>query len=62
MAKRKPSMRVLVKDRRTRTLKMLESQLKRGSKPDKETKELIPLTDKDKQRIQKEIETLKERI
>jgi len=59
--KRKPASGVLVSVRRTSALHRLQEQLKRGSKPSKETKEQIPLTDKDKTRIEKEISILKSR-
>ena len=65
-----------VQTRRSSALKRLEDQLKLGSKPKKKGEnmiishegfaihavEAIPLTDKDKQRIEKEIETLKSRL
>lgn len=61
--KRKVPMRPQHKSRRVTVLERLQNQLKRGSKPSKEKNEdLIPLTDKDKNRIEKEIEVLKTRI
>lgn len=47
-------------------LTLLETQLAAGTKPAKvegrTTKDLVPLTDTDRTRIKKEIETLKSRI
>jgi hypothetical protein len=61
--KRKAPMQPMHKSRRVTTLNRLQEQLKRGSKPSKEVDgELIPLTDKDKKRIETEIEVLKTRI
>ncbi len=51
---------------RTSALRLLEKQLASGVKPlrvdGKTTKETTELTDKDKSRIQKEIEILKSRV
>jgi len=51
-----------IKSRRERALKMLQEQLKRGTKPEKfggkTTSNMVSLTDKDKTRINKEIENL----
>lgn len=51
-----------IKSRRDRAKKMLEAQLLRGTKPEKingkTTANMIPLTDFDKKRINKEIEAL----
>lgn len=48
--------------RRKRTANRLEEQLKKGLKQDHETKLMIPLTEKDIERIKKEISTLNSRI
>ena len=51
--------------RRRRALDLLESQLKRGTKPSKLKENLgqpIPLTDKDISKKKKEIEILKTRL
>jgi len=51
------------RSRQSRVLESLQSQLKQGSKTEKKSfDKRIPLTDKDKNRIQKEIETLKSKI
>ena len=42
-------------------LERLEAQLKSGVKTEKKTNNNVPLTEKDKLRINKEIETLKSR-
>ena len=51
-----------IKMRRDSAKKQLEAQLQRGTKPEKvqgkTTNKLIPLTDFDKKRINREIETL----
>ena len=48
------------KSRQARALAMLEKQLSNGVKTQKKTTDVkIPLTDSDKKRITKEIETLK---
>jgi hypothetical protein len=51
-----------IKSRRDRAKKMLETQLLRGTKPEKingkTTANMIPLTDFDKKRINKEIDVL----
>jgi len=51
-----------IRSRRDRAYKMLEEQLKRGTKPEKAngktTKNMIPLTEFDKKRISKEMELL----
>lgn len=58
-------------ERRKRTLTRLESQLSSGVKPMKEkvlgkmktfTNKTVPLTEKDRKRIENEIQTLKTRI
>lgn len=51
-----------MRSRRVSSLERLEVQLKKGSKPSKEDSSLIPLTDKDKSRIGREIEALKTRL
>lgn len=55
-------MSVLVERRRKNAKSVLEGQLKRGTKPEKiegkTTSKLIPLTEGDKNRINKEIEIL----
>ena len=50
--------------RRSSVLERLTSQLKSGLKTEKKSTDgkQIPLTDKDKTRIEKEIEVLKERL
>jgi len=55
---------VAQKSRRERVIAMLEKQLKNGNKKGKvvDGSKIIPLTEKDVKRIEKEIETLKERI
>ena len=51
------------RSRKDRVLSMLQKQLKSGSKTEKKSMDKrIPLTDKDKTRMEKEIETLKSRI
>ena len=47
--------------RREKVLKRLESQLSKGNKVIHEGA-IVPLTDKDKKRIEKEIKTLKARL
>lgn len=47
------------KSRRERVLVRLESQLHRGTKTAKKTGEQLQLTEKDRKRIEKEIESLK---
>ena len=59
---KKPSTSIQVKARRISVLERLQKQLKSGFKIDQETKEQVPLTDKNKSRIEKEIEILKTRI
>lgn len=61
---RKPSMQPPVKLRRHSVLENLTKQLKSGLKTEKKSEDgkQIPLTDKDKTRIEKEIEVLKTRI
>ena len=49
-------------EKQSSALSRLETQLKRGTKPDKETKLIIDLTDKDRERIQKEIDYLKTKV
>lgn len=50
-------------ERRKRAVTRLESQLKSGVKIQKQTTDVVvPLTDKDKVRIEKELNTLKSRI
>ena len=55
-------MSVLVERRRKNAKTVLEEQLVRGTKPEKingkTTSKMIPLTEGDKKRINKEIETL----
>ena len=53
-------MKKYINKRRKAVLKRLEEQLKKGTKPLKELQ--IPLTDKDKTRINNEIDTLKLKI
>lgn len=48
-------------ERRLKVIKRLEKQLIVGVKPSKDIG-VIELTEKDKQRINKELETLKERV
>lgn len=48
--------------RRKSALNRLQTQLEKGTKPNKKGKGPVPLTDKDKKRITKEIEILKTRI
>ena len=48
--------------RRKFALERLETQLKRGSKRMKTEDTLVPLTPKDKGRMEREIETLKTRM
>lgn len=56
------SMTIPAKSRRQRVLPRLQNQLKAGVKPSKENPgEMIPLTEKDIKRINKEVETLKSR-
>jgi flagellin-like hook-associated protein FlgL len=52
------------RSRQSRALEMLQSQLKSGLKTEKKRTDghTIPLTDKDKNRIQKEIDTLKSKV
>jgi hypothetical protein len=52
------------RSRQSRALEMLQSQLKSGLKTEKKRTDghKIPLTDKDKTRMEKEIETLKSRV
>jgi len=51
------------RSRKSRVLEMLQSQLKRGSKTEKKSLDTrIPLTDKDKTRIEKEIQSLKSKL
>jgi hypothetical protein len=50
------------RSRQSRALEMLQSQLKSGLKTTGLDGHKIPLTDKDKSRIEKEIQTLKSRI
>lgn len=51
-----------IRSRRERAYKMLEEQLKRGTKPEKingkTTSNMVPLTERDKTRIAKEMLTL----
>lgn len=56
------AMTVMHRARRIRALEALKVQLEKGLKPDKTSGEMVVLTDKDKKRINKEIETLKTRI
>lgn len=61
--KRKISRGVRRTQRRIGALDMLQEQLKSGVKTKKGTRdEKIPLTDKDKKRLEKEIGILKERV
>jgi len=54
---------VNVTNRRRNVIDRLESQLSFGYKPSKDEKgETIPLTDSDRKRITKELETLKTRL
>ena len=51
------------RSRKSRTLEVLQSQLKRGFKTEKKSfDKQIHLTDKDRGRIEKEIEVLKSRV
>jgi len=63
MAKRKLKRGVMRTMRRRSALDLLTTQLKSGEKTKKGTvSKKVPLTDKDKSRIQKEIEILKTRV
>jgi hypothetical protein len=54
---------VAKRSRQQRVLEMLEKQLKNGLKTEKGTQDVkVPLTDSDKKRINKEIETLKTKV
>ena len=54
---------VAKRSRQQRVLEMLEKQLKNGLKTEKGTRDVkVPLTDSDKKRINKEIETLKTNV
>lgn len=54
---------VAKRSRQQRVLEMLEKQLKNGLKTEKGTRDVkVPLTDSDKKRINKEIETLKTKV
>jgi NAD(P)H-dependent FMN reductase len=54
---------VAKRSRQQRVLEVLEKQLKNGVKTEKGTRDVkVPLTDFDKKRINKEIETLKTKI
>lgn len=61
---KKVSTSIQSKSRRVSVLERLTKQLKSGLKPEKKSEDgkLIPLTDKDKTRIEKEIEVLKTRV
>lgn len=52
-----------IKSRRSRALNMLETQLKKGTKPEKidgrTTNKSVQLTEDDKKRIKREIENIK---
>ena len=51
------------RSRQSRVLDMLQKQLKSGVKTEKRTfDKKVPLTDKDKTRIEKEIQTLKDKL
>jgi hypothetical protein len=50
------------RSRQQRVLDMLNIQLKNGVKTQKKTMDVIPLTESDKKRIQKEIDLLKSRL
>jgi hypothetical protein len=51
------------RSRQSRALDMLEAQLKSGVKTEKKTKDVkIPLTESDRRRIEKEMETLKSKL
>ena len=51
------------RSRQSRVLSMLEYQLKSGVKTQKKTRDVkAPLTDSDKKRIEKEIESLKTKV
>ena len=56
------SMLTAVKERRRNAYSRLKTQLTKGSKKSKDGNELIQLTDKDKKRIEKEMEILKARF
>ena len=68
--RRKHSMKSDAKQRRERAIVRLEAQLKAGTKTEKVSQltlattgaNQLPLTDKDRERIQKEIDVLKSRI
>ncbi len=64
MAKRKERRGVMRSIRRKSALELLQKQLKSELKTEKNRKDghKIPLTDKDKVRIKKEIEILKTRV
>lgn len=49
-------------EKRTDVLYRLRNQLSSGVKVDQESKQEIPLTDSDKERITKEIKVLEERV
>lgn len=49
-------------ERKKNALARLEAQLVSGVKTEKKSSKKIPLTDSDKKRIEKEIETLKTRV
>lgn len=51
-----------VKARREGALRRLEQQLKAGTKREKKTDAIVPLTEKDRERINKQIETLKQKL
>jgi NAD(P)H-dependent FMN reductase len=61
---KKVSTSIQSKSRRTSVLERLTKQLKSGLKTEKKSTDgkQIPLTDKDKTRIEKEIEVLKTRL
>lgn len=46
----------------SRSLERMMAQLESGMKPDKQTNELVKMSDKDKQRLANEIETLTNRL
>jgi NAD(P)H-dependent FMN reductase len=51
------------RSRQSRALDMLEAQLKSGVKTEKKTKDVkVPLTESDRRRIEKEMETLKSKL
>ncbi len=60
--RRKHSMKSDAKQRRERAIVRLEAQLKAGTKVLPVTGAVAVLTDKDRERIQKEIDVLKTRI